>query len=131
VTTAVQTFDMVAPLVGHAQLADWPGRGAPGTGTLELERLVEHLDRAEYAGAVGFEYLPDGSTVESLAFLERTPWTRWSGARASAADSRAPARTSSLRAPSPRWRAGRDPPRVPESSYIFCRIRLFNDAVMD
>jgi hydroxypyruvate isomerase len=42
--------------IGHVQYADAPGRGAPGTGTIDLARLVEALDGAGYAGAIGLEY---------------------------------------------------------------------------
>lgn len=52
----------VAPLVGHVQFADHPGRGAPGTGTLDLWALADRLDALGYEGAVGLEFLPGGPT---------------------------------------------------------------------
>ncbi|HTI34782.1 MAG TPA: TIM barrel protein [Miltoncostaea sp.] len=52
----------VAPLVGHVQFADHPGRGAPGTGTLDLWALVDRLRALGYDGAVGLEFLPGGPT---------------------------------------------------------------------
>jgi hydroxypyruvate isomerase len=52
----------VAPLIGHVQFADHPGRGAPGTGTLDLWTLVDRLEALGYAGAVGLEFLPGGPT---------------------------------------------------------------------
>jgi hydroxypyruvate isomerase len=52
----------VAPLVGHVQFADHPGRGAPGTGTLDLWALVDRLEALGYDGAVGLEFLPGGPT---------------------------------------------------------------------
>ncbi len=52
----------VAPLIGHVQFADHPGRGAPGTGTLDLWALVDRLAALGYDGAVGLEFLPGGPT---------------------------------------------------------------------
>ena len=52
----------VAPLVGHVQFADHPGRGAPGTGTLDLWALADRLDRLGYDGAGGLEVRPGGPT---------------------------------------------------------------------
>jgi hydroxypyruvate isomerase len=60
-------------LIAHVQLADWPGRGQPGTGVLDLEGILECLDAAGYAGAVGLEYVPQGTTESSLAFLLEEP----------------------------------------------------------
>lgn len=42
----------------HVQVADPPGRGAPGTGTLAFEPLFEQLAWQGYAGWVGLEYVP-------------------------------------------------------------------------
>ncbi|ATY12459.1 hydroxypyruvate isomerase [Amycolatopsis sp. AA4] len=57
------------PRTGHVQIADAPGRHQPGTGELDLEGYLEKLQAAGYAGPVGVEYKPDGSTVDSLAWL--------------------------------------------------------------
>jgi hydroxypyruvate isomerase len=62
-----------APLIGHVQFADCPGRGAPGTGTSDLWSLVAALDRAGYTGAIGLEFDPAGPTSAALGFLERAP----------------------------------------------------------
>ncbi|MFB7245736.1 hydroxypyruvate isomerase [Streptomyces populi] len=43
---------------GHVQIADSPGRGAPGTGTLPLEELLDRLAAAGYEGRIGLEYRP-------------------------------------------------------------------------
>lgn len=55
------------PLVGHVQYADCPGRGAPGTGELDLGTLLEALAAAGYAGAVGLELDAAGATLDALA----------------------------------------------------------------
>lgn len=44
--------------IWHVQVADPPGRGAPGTGTLDLEPLLAQLAAQGYDGWVGLEYLP-------------------------------------------------------------------------
>ncbi|GHF25913.1 putative hydroxypyruvate isomerase [Streptomyces mashuensis] len=41
---------------GHVQIADVPGRGAPGTGRLDLAGLLERLRKAGYDGWTGLEY---------------------------------------------------------------------------
>jgi hydroxypyruvate isomerase len=43
--------------LAHVQLADAPGRGAPGTGTLPLDRWVDALEHAGYRGWVALEHL--------------------------------------------------------------------------
>jgi hydroxypyruvate isomerase len=58
-----------AGLIGHVQIADFPGRGQPGSGSLDLHSILEALDAVGYAGAVGLEYAPRGSSEASLAFL--------------------------------------------------------------
>ncbi|TXS57470.1 TIM barrel protein [Streptomyces sp. t39] len=45
-----------ADRTGHVQIADNPGRGAPGTGSLPLEQLLDELKAAGYEGFVGLEY---------------------------------------------------------------------------
>jgi hydroxypyruvate isomerase len=45
--------------ISHVQLADAPGRGAPGTGALDFEPLFAQLAAQGYAGHVGLEYFAD------------------------------------------------------------------------
>ncbi|MFF6779837.1 TIM barrel protein [Streptomyces sp. NPDC012510] len=57
---------------GHVQIADSPGRGAPGTGTLPLEDLLGQLGKAGYEGRVGLEYKPgDRPSAEAFEWLPR------------------------------------------------------------
>jgi hydroxypyruvate isomerase len=58
-------------LIDHVHYADCPGRGAPGTGEIDLLRLVEALEGAGYDGAIGLEYDPRGPTIDSLRALPR------------------------------------------------------------
>jgi hydroxypyruvate isomerase len=60
--------------IGHVQVSDHPGRGAPGSGTLPLLELLELLADGGYGGAVGLEYEPRGSTEPTLAFLREPRW---------------------------------------------------------
>lgn len=63
-------IDTYAEKTGHVQIADNPGRGAPGTGTLPLQDLLERLRKAGYEGWVGLEYKPgDSPSAESFAWL--------------------------------------------------------------
>ncbi|MFJ2405568.1 TIM barrel protein [Streptomyces xanthochromogenes] len=51
-----EVIEAYADKTGHAQIADNPGRGAPGTGSLPLEELLDQLKKAGYDGWVGLEY---------------------------------------------------------------------------
>ena len=54
--------------IAHVQVADVPGRGAPGTGTLDFEPLFAQLAAQGYAGSVGLEYLPTDPADSSTSF---------------------------------------------------------------
>ncbi|WP_313089650.1 TIM barrel protein [Pseudomonas sp.] len=57
--------------IGHVQFADCPGRGAPGSGTLDFAVLLEALRSVGYRGWLAAEYRPDGNdTVAGLGWLE-------------------------------------------------------------
>lgn len=56
-------------VIDHVQYADCPGRGAPGTGDIDHERLLDALADAGYTGVVGLEYDPRGDTIGSLSWL--------------------------------------------------------------
>ncbi len=54
--------------IGHIQLADNPGRGEPGTGEINYPWLFRHIDAIGYAGWIGCEYKPRGTTVDGLGW---------------------------------------------------------------
>ncbi|KOT36618.1 TIM barrel protein, partial [Streptomyces rimosus] len=57
---------------GHVQIADNPGRGAPGTGTLPLEDLLDRLHTNGYTGWTGLEYQPGNTpSADAFAWLPR------------------------------------------------------------
>ncbi len=60
-----------ADVTGHVQVADCPGRGEPGSGQLDLVRLLADLAGRGYDGWVGLEYKPTTDTETSLGWLPR------------------------------------------------------------
>ncbi|MFF7199746.1 TIM barrel protein [Streptomyces sp. NPDC008141] len=65
-----QVIAAYADKTGHVQIADNPGRGAPGTGSLPLEQLLDELTKAGYEGWVGLEYKAgDRPSAESFDWL--------------------------------------------------------------
>ncbi|GHH92842.1 TIM barrel protein [Streptomyces capillispiralis] len=67
-----RVIERFAARTGHVQIADRPGRGAPGTGSLPLEDLLDRLREAGYAGWVGLEYKPgDRPSAEAFDWLPR------------------------------------------------------------
>ena len=51
-------------MVGHAQIADSPERGEPGTGEIHYPYVLGELERLGYDGYVGLEYNPTTQTTE-------------------------------------------------------------------
>ena len=63
-----KTLERLLPRIGHLQLADVPERHEPGTGEINFDFLLAHIDRLGYAGWIGCEYIPRGDTREGLAW---------------------------------------------------------------
>lgn len=64
--------------IGHVQIADAPGRGAPGTGTIDIAAHLAQLKTRGYRGHVSLEYQAGGP--DPFAWLPRSqrdgsPWT--------------------------------------------------------
>jgi hydroxypyruvate isomerase len=58
--------------IGHVQIADAPGRGEPGTGSIDLDRHLTAIEATGYRGWIGLEYKPTTPTTEaSLNWLPR------------------------------------------------------------
>lgn len=60
------TIERLLPRIGHLQIADVPARNEPGTGELNFDFLLRHIDRLGYSGWIGCEYNPRGDTAEGL-----------------------------------------------------------------
>jgi hydroxypyruvate isomerase len=55
--------------IAHVQIADLPGRGEPGSGSIDFPALYALLEALGYDGWVSAEYRPTGSTEASLGWL--------------------------------------------------------------
>ncbi|WP_416969881.1 TIM barrel protein [Streptomyces sp. 4F14] len=66
-------IDRYAAQIGHVQLADAPGRGAPGTGSLPLGTWLDRLAVAGYDGLVSLEYKAGAGAFD---WLRRAPHQR-------------------------------------------------------
>lgn len=56
--TVSAVIDEHIDLIGHVQIADSPGRGEPGTGTLDIEGYLTQLADGGYDGYISLEYKP-------------------------------------------------------------------------
>jgi hydroxypyruvate isomerase len=65
------TIEKHLPRIAHIQLADNPGRHEPGTGEINYEFLLRHIDKVGYTGWIGCEYKPAATTEAGLGWLER------------------------------------------------------------
>jgi hydroxypyruvate isomerase len=71
------TVQRLLPRIGHIQLADAPDRHEPGTGEINFDFMLRHIDRVGYSGWIGCEYNPLGDTVEGLKWAQ--PYLRGNG----------------------------------------------------
>ncbi|UQA90942.1 TIM barrel protein [Streptomyces halobius] len=63
-------IDAYTAKTAHVQIADNPGRGAPGTGTLDFPALLDRLKKNGYDGWIGLEYKPGNApSASSFAWL--------------------------------------------------------------
>ncbi len=60
-----------ADKIGHIQFADVPGRGQPGTGEIDFDKIFEVIRYSDYNGWCGAEYKPQGKTRDSFGWLKR------------------------------------------------------------
>jgi hydroxypyruvate isomerase len=67
--------------IAHVQVADPPGRGAPGTGTLDFGPLFAQLAADSYDGWVGLEYVPSDPADSAGSFGWLRPEDRIERAR--------------------------------------------------
>ncbi|MFG2291521.1 TIM barrel protein [Streptomyces sp. NPDC048595] len=63
-------IDRFTAKTAHVQIADNPGRGAPGTGELDFDGLLDRLAKAGYDGYIGLEYKPgEGPSAGAFEWL--------------------------------------------------------------
>lgn len=73
--SAVEGEDMAAELgnagdlIKYVQLADAPGRGEPGSGSLDWAERLRILRSAGYDGPIGLEYYPTQESEASVALI--------------------------------------------------------------
>lgn len=65
-----RTIGRLLPKIGHMQLADVPDRHEPGTGEINFQWLLAHIDRLGYSGSIGCEYNPIEDTVAGLQWAK-------------------------------------------------------------
>jgi hydroxypyruvate isomerase len=63
-------FQRSAHLVGHVQVADYPGRGAPGSGEIDFTRFFQAVAESGYPGWVGLEYVAGVETRPGFAWMD-------------------------------------------------------------
>jgi hydroxypyruvate isomerase len=52
-----ESFLAFSDVIGHVQYADFPGRGAPGTGSIDFPSLTGVIEASGYDGYIGCEFL--------------------------------------------------------------------------
>lgn len=65
-----RSIERLLARIGHIQIADVPERHEPGTGEINFDFLLRHLDAIGYSGWVGCEYNPRGDTLEGLRWAK-------------------------------------------------------------
>ena len=69
----IETFNLLLPMIGHAQFADNPGRHEPFTGEINYDVVFAAVKASEYEGWLGAEYHPSRKTEETLGWFRRRP----------------------------------------------------------
>jgi hydroxypyruvate isomerase len=64
------TFKNHLARIAHVQIADNPGRHQPGTGEINYRYIFDFIDRVGYPGYIGLEYIPEGTTEQSLGWVK-------------------------------------------------------------
>lgn len=66
----IATLEKRIDRIGHIQIADNPGRHQPGTGEICYSRVLRCIEKLNYQGWVGLEYIPSPTTLESFDWME-------------------------------------------------------------
>jgi hydroxypyruvate isomerase/uncharacterized protein YgbK (DUF1537 family) len=65
----LDTITRSLPDIRHIQIADAPGRHQPGTGSIDYPAVLRALEKLNYSGYTGLEYLPATDTASSLEWI--------------------------------------------------------------
>jgi hydroxypyruvate isomerase len=65
----IGTWNRVAPLVRHVQIAGVPGRHEPDGGEVDWRGFFDRIAADGYEGWVGAEYVPRGRTEDGLGWM--------------------------------------------------------------
>ncbi len=65
------TIDANMDVIHHFQLADNPGRNEPGTGEINYDFILPHIDGLGYEGWIGCEYKPAARTEDGLGWAKK------------------------------------------------------------
>lgn len=65
----VEVIERAGKRIGHVQVAEYPGRHEPGTGTLKWAEILAALARVGYRGSVGLEFAPAVPNEPDFGFL--------------------------------------------------------------
>lgn len=68
-----EVIDSHHDLIEHVQIADAPGRGEPGTGSVDVAGAISRLWDAGYRKLVACEYAPTVPTTESFGWIAGIP----------------------------------------------------------
>jgi len=66
----LQGLEELIPITGHIQISSVPGRHEPTTGQVDDRLVLKRIEALGYKGAIGCEYAPTRSTLESLDWMK-------------------------------------------------------------
>jgi len=64
-------LETLMPITGHIQISSAPLRHEPMSGELDDLRILETIERLNYAGHIGCEYNPAAGTLAGLGWMKR------------------------------------------------------------
>lgn len=65
-----KSIELLAGRIGHVQFADNPGRGEPGTGTIDFSPLFHALFASGYQGWLGAEFKANPASCRDFGWLQ-------------------------------------------------------------
>jgi hydroxypyruvate isomerase len=66
----IETITKNINLIGHFHVADVPGRHEPGTGEINYVNVFRSIDKTNYNGYVGLEFIPFDDTRKALHYMK-------------------------------------------------------------